>query len=133
MSRPPTSLLIRRALRLTCPRCGKPPMFSGLFRMPEKCPSCHLKFEREPGYFLGSIYLNYGITALVSTAAWTVLRFGYGCSSRNILLGLAAFCIGWPTFFFRYARALWLALDLRFDEKLFHARERPPTVPKETP
>jgi len=74
-------------------------MFSGLFRMPEKCPSCHLKFEREPGYFLG----------------------------------LAAFCIGWPTFFFRYARALWLALDLRFDEKLFHARERPPTVPKETP
>ena len=133
MSRPPTSLLVGRALRLTCPRCGEAPMFTGLFRMHENCPACHLKFEREPGYFLGSIYLNYGITTLVSTATWLVLRFGYGFPSRNILLGLAIFCVVWPTFFFRYARALWLALDLRFDEKLFQARERPPAVPKEMP
>ncbi|MFN7806439.1 MAG: DUF983 domain-containing protein [Planctomycetaceae bacterium] len=133
MSRPPTSLLVGRALRLTCPRCGEAPMFTGLFRTHEYCPACHLKFEREPGYFLGSIYLNYGITTLVSTATWIVLRFGYGFPSRNILLGLVIFCVVWPTFFFRYARALWLALDLRFDERLFHTRERSPKVPKEMP
>ena len=133
MTRPPTSLLVGRALRLQCPRCGEASMFSGLFRTHRTCPACHLKFEREPGYFLGSIYLNYGITALVSTASWVVLRFGYDFPSRHILMGLAAFCILWPTFFFRYARALWLAMDLRFDTKLFHARERPPTPPQETP
>lgn len=100
-------------------------MFSGLFRTRENCPNCGLKFEREPGYFLGSIYLNYGITALVSTVTWVVLRFGYDLPAKPVMAGLLAFCILFPTLFFRYARALWLALDLRFDTKLFEQREEP--------
>ena len=87
-------------------------MFSGLFRTRDKCPDCGLKFEREPGYFLGSIYLNYGVTALVSTVTWTVLRFGYDLPARPVLAGLGFFCVLFPTLFFRPARALWLALDL---------------------
>ena len=77
MLRPSGSTITLRALRLKCPRCGGAPMFAGLFRMHETCAHCHLKFEREPGYFLGSIYINYGITALIVTVGWITLRFGY--------------------------------------------------------
>ena len=119
MQRPPASTLIVRALRLKCPRCGQAPMFSGLFRMIERCAHCGLKFEREPGYFLGSIYINYGLTALILTVGWITLRFGYGIESRWLVFGLAAFLIVFQMFFFRYARALWLALDCQFDASLF--------------
>ncbi len=102
-------------------------MFSGLFRMRESCTNCHLKFEREPGYFLGSIYVNYGITAFLTTIGWIVLRFGYRIESRGLIFAFGAFCILFPMFFFRYARALWLALDCRFDQSLF--ADRPPEEP----
>lgn len=94
-------------------------MFTGLFRMNARCPHCDLQFEREPGYFLGSIYINYGLTALLTAVGYTVLRFGYGFDARTLLYGFLTFCVLMPTFFFRYARALWLALDCRFEKDAF--------------
>lgn len=94
-------------------------MFSGPFKMHERCEACGFKYEREPGYFLGSIYVNYGLTALLLIFAWVTLRFGVGVESKWLLAGLLVFCIAFQTFFFRYARALWLAMDCRLDSSIF--------------
>ena len=94
-------------------------MFAGLFRMHESCAHCGLKYEREPGYFLGSIYINYGLTAFLTSVGWVTLRFVYGIESRWLIVAFALFCVVFPSLFFRYARALWLALDCRFDQSLF--------------
>lgn len=119
MARPQTGTLIARALRLRCPRCGQGAMFTGVFRMHETCPNCRFKFEREPGYFLGSIYINYGLSALISTIAWMSLRYGVGVPALPLAIGLALFVILFGSLFFRYARALWLALDCRFESDRF--------------
>lgn len=105
----------RRALQLRCPRCGESQLFSGLIRMNERCDHCGLKYEREPGYFLGSTYLNYGWTCLSMTAAFMFLRFVMGYPARYIAPPLAVYAIGFPLIFHRYARALWLAMDCFFD------------------
>jgi uncharacterized protein (DUF983 family) len=123
LARPSAGTLIWRALRLRCPRCGKAKMFRGLFQMHENCPACHLKFEREPGYFLGSIYINYGLCALLTTIAWMVLQLGYDVEARPLAYGLLVFCIVFGVVFFRYARALWLALDCRFEDDRFFDRD----------
>jgi uncharacterized protein (DUF983 family) len=107
----------RRALRLRCPRCGGGKLFRGWFSMYESCPNCKLKYERAPGYFLGSTYVNYGFTASITTVAYVALHFGLGYSNRTIVGPLIAFVIIFPILFFRYARALWLALDLYFDQE----------------
>lgn len=107
--------LILRAWRLRCPRCGEGRMFRGLFSMHPDCEVCGLHFEREQGYFLGSIYVNYGLTALVTTVGYLILRLGFEVEGRTLLYIFTAFCIVFPAFFFRYARALWLAMDCNFD------------------
>jgi uncharacterized protein (DUF983 family) len=119
MLRPSGTTITLRALRLKCPRCGQAQMFASLFRMYERCAHCHLKFEREPGYFLGSIYINYGITAVIITIGWVVLRFGYDVDPKLLLIGFGTFLVVFQSLFFRYARALWLALDCRFDSSLY--------------
>ena len=119
MHRPPASTITLRALQLRCPRCGESKMFAGLFRMREKCAHCGLKYEREPGYFLGSIYINYGLTAFLTSVGWVTLRFAYGIESRWLAVAFGAFCVLFPMLFFRYARALWLAMHCRFDASLF--------------
>lgn len=113
--KPPYPVLIARALRLRCPRCGEGTMFRGLFSMQPVCQSCGLQYEREGGYFLGSIYVNYGLTAAVTIAGYLILRLGFDIEGKWLLALFGVFCFTFPVFFFRYARALWLAMDCNFD------------------
>ncbi len=87
--------------------------------MYERCPNCKLKYERDPGYFLGSAYLNYGATAMIITVLYVLLRFIAEIESRDLLWPLGLFCVVFPLFFFRYARACWLGMDCHFDPEGF--------------
>jgi len=106
---------LARAIRVRCPYCGSGRLFAGLLRMNAACNKCGTCFERDEGYFLGSTYINYGITAGLTTVSYVVLHFGVGWSNRVLMPGLMLFCVFFPLFFFRYARSLWLALDCFFD------------------
>lgn len=116
--RPTLGTLVLRALRLRCPRCGRGRLFTGLATMPERCSECRLKFERAPGYYLGSIYVNYGMTAVLLLAIYFALHFGMDLSNEQLAFPLAAFCFAFPILSFRQARALWLALDCHFDASI---------------
>jgi uncharacterized protein (DUF983 family) len=115
ISQPTLGLLLSRALRLRCPRCGDRKLFAGWFRMHATCEACGLRYEREPGYFLGSAYINYGVTAIIVMVAYFVLHVVARFNNRQLAFPLAATCVVFPLFFFRYARSLWLALDHFFD------------------
>lgn len=117
------STLLSRALHLRCPRCGEDRLFIGWFRMHERCSGCQLKYERSPGYFLGSTYINYGLTSLTMSAAYLILHFGYKVPKEWLAPPLAAYCVLWPLFWFRYARSLFLAFDLYFDASDFESED----------
>lgn len=107
--------ILARSLRLRCPACGQGRMFAGWLTMNSHCSKCDFKFEREPGYFLGAIYVNYGLTTLVTGVWYTVAAFGYGVDPDVLIWPLASFCLAFPLWFFRYARSLWLGMDYYFD------------------
>ena len=83
--------------------------------MEPSCARCELDLRREPGYYLGSIYFNYGVTALVVTVAYFVCHFGTTLREDVLVGALAAYCFLFPLWFFRYARGLWLGFDELFD------------------
>jgi uncharacterized protein (DUF983 family) len=103
-----------RGLRLRCPRCGAATLFRGAFAMHESCNGCALKFEREPGYFIGAIYINYAATAVLSITGFFLLDAYASISLTSQLVLWSAFCIGFPLWFFRYSKSLWLAIDFLF-------------------
>jgi len=117
MSQPRTkkSTIILRGLRLRCPRCGRGRLFAGWFRMHARCADCDLDFQREPGFYLGSIYINYGITSLIVIAGYMPLWAAKVVSPETLLAGFAAFVVLFPICFFRHARGLWLAFDQIWD------------------
>lgn len=104
-----------RALRLRCPECGVGPLFRGWITMHHHCDHCGLVFERGPGFFLGSTYVNYGFTTLSLTALYMLLHFGLDISNAVLAVPLLIYCVVVPLILFRYARAWWLALDCLFD------------------
>jgi uncharacterized protein (DUF983 family) len=69
--------IIARGLTRRCPNCGGRTLFkTGTpFKLNGECPRCGLRFERDEGYFLGSMSLNHGMTLIgflgpVSALAW---------------------------------------------------------------
>ncbi len=93
--------------------------------MHERCAGCDFKYEREPGYFLGSIYFNYGWTCLSMTVAYMILHVALEIENLYVVPPLVTYAIGFPIFFHRYARAIWLAFDCNFDH--YELQEQPPT------
>jgi uncharacterized protein (DUF983 family) len=105
------SLALRRALGLRCPRCGQGRLFTGLVRMPARCPVCGLLFEREAGYFIGAIYINYGLTVGLAVAGYFALEAWLAPSPGWQVTVWGAFVVLFPLWSFRYSKAFWLALD----------------------
>ncbi|MEI6338903.1 MAG: hypothetical protein WCQ57_10015 [Verrucomicrobiota bacterium] len=63
------------AMRLRCPACGTRPIFIPWYKVRslhdwftplDGCPRCGYAYEREPGYFLLSIWaINYGFSSIL--------------------------------------------------------------------
>jgi len=107
--------ILVRGLRRRCPRCGHAPIFRGWFALQPTCPLCGLKFEREQGYFVGAIYLNYAATVLIAIPGYFALDYLVGLSLVAQLVLWGGFCVLFPLWFFRYSKSLWLSLDYFFD------------------
>lgn len=114
-ARPGAGQLLARALRLRCPRCGSGRLFRKWFSMHERCTNCGLKFEPAPGYYLGAIYISYGLTAVLLIVSYLVLHNGFELSNEQLSVPMLLICVLVPLAIFRHSRALWLALDCLCD------------------
>jgi hypothetical protein len=83
--------------------------------MYQECSVCGLKYEREQGYFLGAMYISYGIGCVFLVAfclpfwLWTPLTYYWGLLAGSLLLVPLLPAI------FRYSRTLWLYMDHGID------------------
>ena len=125
--------MLARAWRLRCPRCGRGRLFRSWFSMYPRCQWCELHYEREPGYFLGSIYINYGLTALLVTVGYFALFFSGLVDPQQALWIVAVGALIFPLWFFRYARSLWLGFDHFWDPTPGGAWSDAPGETEDTP
>jgi len=113
-------------LSLRCPKCrmghlfqsGKISKPGSLFTMHPACPHCKQSFDPEPGFYFGSMFVSYGINTALFLISWGALLFIYPDYTLSLLLGiLTAVVILSLPLSFRWSRAIWLALFVRFDPK----------------
>ncbi|MFZ0954420.1 MAG: DUF983 domain-containing protein [Candidatus Sulfotelmatobacter sp.] len=107
-------------LRQRCPRCRtgsifRYSIFRGFPKMHDRCPVCDLKFDREPGYFLGAMYVSYAlgvaIVALFAALLWSVTGWWI---TKDIIWAVVLFLPLAPTITL-FARVLWIYLDQTID------------------
>lgn len=100
-----------------CPRCRSGRIFAGFLDMHAHCPACALRFEREPGYFSGAVWLSclLGLPLLTLFAAASAAWAGPDCSlPLAVLAASAALAAGAPVLC-RWSRILWIHLDRGVD------------------
>jgi uncharacterized protein (DUF983 family) len=103
-----------------CPRCRKGAIFKP--RLPgvmgfmhETCSVCGLRFLREAGYFLGAMYVSYGLGVLtvLPVATSLVVLFDWPLAAGLTVMVLQTL-ISVPIFL-RLSRTIWLYLDHSID------------------
>jgi len=73
--------LVMNILTEKCPKCGKGHVFEtkkSFFQFPvmkKNCEVCDYRFDREPGYFLGAMYLSYGLAILQGIITFLAFYF----------------------------------------------------------
>jgi uncharacterized protein (DUF983 family) len=111
--------------RQRCPRCRVGSIFPysifrGFPRMHERCPVCDLRFEREPGYFLGAMYVSYAlglvIIALMAALLWAATGWWI---TKDTVWAVVLFLPLAPTTTL-LARVLWIYLDQTIDPEPRH-------------
>ncbi|MGN6695181.1 MAG: DUF983 domain-containing protein [Aquihabitans sp.] len=114
--KPEWPTLLWRGIAKHCPRCGGGHLYRNWFRMKERCPTCGYLFEREPGFFVGSYFINF---VVVEGFLFVMLMVFIGWKDQHpdagmglaIAIGLFIGLVG-PVLFYPFSRTIWSALDL---------------------
>ncbi len=118
------SEIIKSTVTNTCPRChhGKvfenvnPYSFENGLTMHEACTECHLKYEREVGFFYGAMYVSYALMSgilivwFICDLIWLHLE-PLKLASLVVVSMLVLFPVA-----YRWARIIWLNFFFRFDK-----------------
>ena len=108
---------IAHILNNDCPHCLKGKVFKekniffrvGFPKMNDYCPHCNFKFEKEPGYFFGAMYLNYGLTVAQGIATYVIAQFFFKETFDLRIIPIIAFVIlVMASFNIRFSRLLWI-------------------------
>jgi uncharacterized protein (DUF983 family) len=111
----PLFSMFRSGIRLHCPRCGVGRLYAKPFKMFDDCPTCNLRFEREQGYFIGAMYINYAATVAIAVPGYLLLDVFASLTINQQLALWVPFAVIFPLLFFHHARSLWLVLDHFFN------------------
>jgi len=83
--------------------------------MRERCPVCSLKFEREEGYFLGAMYISYGLAlitiGILAVVLWASTRWAL---HKTVFWALLLFLPMAPTLTL-FSRVVWIYFDREID------------------
>lgn len=106
---------LRAILRHLCPRCRQGRIFRGWLAMYDVCPVCGLKFNREQGYFLGAMYVSYGLSIPPVLALLLILWRLAGWSFAAAIIGAFVAYLPFVPLVVRLSRVIWIWIDRAVD------------------
>ncbi|HMN30800.1 MAG: DUF983 domain-containing protein [Caldilineaceae bacterium] len=110
-------------LRQRCPVCLQGQVFMSLFGMHTHCPVCGVKYERETGYFLSSMFIGYAAGFLMLAPTAVLLYFlDVSIPVFSLLIILETLIL--TPLIFRYARLIWMHADQVLDPRKPEEQEK---------
>ena len=103
-----------------CPRCRRGriyrlPLLRGWLSMNERCPDCGLVFEREPGYFLGAMYVSFALSVLPVCGLVLLIWLTTHWPLDYVMLGAFIAYLPAVPLVVRFSRVVWIHIDRHFD------------------
>jgi uncharacterized protein (DUF983 family) len=109
-----------------CPRCHKgkvfennnPYSFKKPFLMKDACSECDLKYEREPGFFYGALYVSYALMSGIFIVWFLADLLWIHMDAVTLAITVVSSMLVLFPVVFRSARIIWLNFFIRFDKNI---------------
>jgi uncharacterized protein (DUF983 family) len=99
-------------LRKRCPRCCDGKIYLRGMQMNPHCPVCNLIFAREPGYFMGALYISYTLAIIFLLSAMGIVSALLPTLDLGWVVLISAACFApFVPMVTRYARVSWIFFD----------------------
>ena len=107
----------------TCPKCQKESMYldknplhlGSVLKMHENCGHCGLKYQIEPSFFYGAMYVSYGLNVAVGVAAFIVSFVMLHLSIKTSFIAIIATIILLQPFVLRWSRNIYINMFVTYD------------------
>ncbi len=111
-----------------CPKCHKGKVFTysnpfdykNFDKMEIHCSNCDHKYEKEPGFFYGAMYVSYALMVGWFLFSWALNSFVLHMDELIYLALLAISMIALFSYTFRLARLFWINFFTTFEEDTTH-------------
>jgi hypothetical protein len=124
--------MIRKGMKLysilfgACPKCHQESMYvnknpyalSDIFKMHERCSHCNSKYQIEPSFFYGSMYVSYGVGIAFAVAAFIISYEFFGSSLVTAFIAIIGTLVGFMPIIMRLSRNIWINLFMSYDKDL---------------
>lgn len=105
-------------IKAKCPRCRRGDIFVFPLRRflkfhqtNKNCPVCNLRFEKEPGFFFGAMYVSYAFVVAAIAVISLLLYYIFGDLDLWIYVSVInGVLVLFLPLIFRYSRVLYLYL-----------------------
>ena len=116
--------LLGSVLKLKCPKCREGDLFKkhgyfvfkNILDMPEQCDVCGQKFEIEPGFWIGALWVSYPfVIGIISPFIFLMLYF-----PMTYLWGIIMIILVLPLFLLyslvlRLGRSIWISIFVKYN------------------
>ncbi|PIF33059.1 uncharacterized protein DUF983 [Flavobacterium sp. 9] len=107
----------------SCPKCQKESMYSDrnplhltkVLKMNDHCSHCGLKYQIEPSFFYGAMYVSYGLNVAVGIAAFIVSFVFFKTSIEESFIAIVVTLILLFPFVLRLSRNLYINMFVSYD------------------
>lgn len=112
-------------LSMNCPRCNEGQLFTNrslfplrqLHKMPDHCSCCGLKFNPEPGFYTGAMYVSYALNIGLFIFSFFALYIGLQVHVFTFLAIYGVSILLLSPLSFRYSRTLFLHLFYSYEPR----------------
>lgn len=108
-----------------CPKCQEESMYTHprtinffrLLKMNESCSHCHLKFNLEPSFFYGAMYVSYGLSVAVGIITFIVTKVFLELDFFKSFVWICIAVILTVPPILRLSRNIWINMFVNFDKE----------------
>jgi uncharacterized protein (DUF983 family) len=109
----------------TCPRCQKESMYldknllniSTILKMKEKCSHCGLKYQIEPSFFYGAMYVSYGLNVAIGILTFIIV-FQFDRSVLTSFISIIAILILSFPLVIRLSRNIYINMFVSYNPNI---------------
>ena len=109
----------------TCPRCQNESMYvdqnpyklTTVLKMHENCSQCGLKYQLEPSFFYGAMYVSYGVNVAIGIAAFIISFVFLHLSIKVSFIAIITALVVLYPLVLRISRNIYINMFVSYDAK----------------